>query len=258
MINLLPSAELKKILGISLDFLFPAECTFCKQFLGDERFLIFCKGCWEKVELIKDSICSCCGKPFESKNSFESAPNFLCGRCREGFYHFDKARAIGKYEGVLKEAIHQFKYKATWTGKGKPRLGRHLSEWLADHLSSDLKLSSFDLIIPIPLHKNRKRWRGFNQSEVLAKFLGQRYRVPLNTFHLYRGKETRPQIELSGDERTQNVQGAFGIRDAKELEGKKIILVDDVFTTGATVNESSRVLKKAEVKEILVLTLARV
>jgi ComF family protein len=249
--------SLQKILEAFLDFLFPAECTFCKNFLGEERILNFCKNCWGRVELIKDSVCCGCGRPFPSQNVSETAPDFTCENCRKGLYYFDKARAVGKYEGVLKEAIHQFKYEPTRAGRGKPGLGRHLAKFMIQYLPSDLNLNTFDRIIPVPLHENRKRWRGFNQSEILGKFLGQHYQIPLDTHHLYRIKETQPQVELTGRERIKNVRGAFVVQRAEDLEGKKVVLVDDVFTTGSTVNESSRMLKKAGVREILVLTLAR-
>lgn len=247
----------QKILEALSDFLFPAECTFCKNFLGEERILNFCKNCWRKVELIEDSVCCCCGKPFPSHNVSETAPGFTCENCRKGLYHFNKARAVGKYQGVLKEAIYQFKYEPTRVGRGKPGLGKHLAKLMIHHLPPDLNLTTFDVIIPVPLHKSRKRWRGFNQSEILGRFLGRHYRIPLDTHHLYRIKETRPQVELTGKERIGNVQGAFKVQRAKDLEGKKVVLVDDVFTTGSTVNESSRILKKVGVREILVLTLAR-
>lgn len=249
--------SLQKILEAFLDFLFPAECTFCKNFLGEERILNFCKNCWGRVELIKDSVCCGCGRPLPSQNVSETAPDFTCENCRKGLYYFDKARAVGKYEGVLKEAIHQFKYEPTRVGRGKPGLGRHLAKFMIQYLPSDLNLNTFDRIIPVPLHENRKRWRGFNQSEILGKFLGQHYQIPLDTHHLYRIKETQPQVELTGRERIKNVRGAFVVQRAEDLEGKKVVLVDDVFTTGSTVNESSRMLKKAGVREILVLTLAR-
>lgn len=254
----LDTSNFKKVLGAFLDFLFPAECVFCKNFLGEERLLGFCKGCWEKIELITGSLCACCGKPFVSESISETAPEFTCENCRKSLYHFDKARAVGKYQGVLREAIHQFKYSPSQVGMGKPRLGKPLSELLLRHLPPDLKIQSFDLVMPVPLHKNRKAQRGFNQSEILAKFLSRRYQIPLDTSHLYRMKETQPQVGLSGSERAENVKGAFGIQNAINLKGKKVILVDDVWTTGATVNESSRMLKKAEAKEVLVLTLARV
>jgi len=241
-----------------LDFLFPAECTFCQNFLGEGRFVSFCKSCWGKIKFIQGSLCTCCGRPFESENVLETAPGFLCGSCRNDLYYFDKARAVGKYEGVLKEAIHQFKYKPTRIGMGKPSLGRHLAELMIHHGTPSLNVGSFDAIMPIPLHKSRQRHRGFNQSEVLARFLGHYYRIPLDVDHLYRVKETRPQTGLSGHERAENVKGAFVIRKAEELKGKKIVLIDDVFTTGATVNEASRVLKEAKAGEVLVLTLAKV
>lgn len=114
-----------------------------------------------------------------------------------------------------------------------------------------------DLIVPVPLHPRRLRWRGFNQSLLLAKQVSRRYEVPMDPFVLYRKRETAPQTQLAEDERRRNVRGAFATGPEKPLKGKSLLLVDDVYTSGATVNECSRVLLHAGAKEVYVLTLAR-
>jgi ComF family protein len=114
-----------------------------------------------------------------------------------------------------------------------------------------------DLIIPVPLHPKRLRWRGFNQSLLLARRVSHMYQVPIDPFLLYRNRETPPQTQLTEDERRKNVRGAFAIASGEALKEKNVLLVDDVYTSGATVNECCRVLVRGGAREVYVLTLAR-
>jgi ComF family protein len=114
-----------------------------------------------------------------------------------------------------------------------------------------------ELIIPVPLHPKRLRWRGFNQSVLLARQVSRAYALPIDAFILIRDKETLPQTQLSEEERRKNVRGAFSVRAGGALKAKTILLVDDVYTSGATVNECSRVLTRAGARKVHVLTLAR-
>ena len=120
-----------------------------------------------------------------------------------------------------------------------------------------LKECQVDLIVPVPLHPKRLRWRGFNQSLLLARQVHRLYELPLDPFVLYRDRETAPQTELTEDERRKNVRGAFAIHPGKSLKEKCVLLVDDVYTSGATVNECSRALVRGGAKAVYVLTLAR-
>jgi ComF family protein len=116
---------------------------------------------------------------------------------------------------------------------------------------------SLDAIIPVPLHPKRLRWRGFNQAVLLAREVGRSWQVPVDPFILFRSRETPPQTQLDEGERRKNVRGAFALNPAKSVQGKVLLLVDDVYTSGATVNECSRVLTRAGAREVHVLTLAR-
>ena len=120
-----------------------------------------------------------------------------------------------------------------------------------------LKEWHVDLIVPVPLHPKRLRWRGFNQSLLLARQVSRLYEVPVDPFVLCRERETVPQTQLAEDERRKNVRGAFAITPGKLLKGTSVLLVDDVYTSGATANECSRVLVRAGAREVYVLTLAR-
>lgn len=188
--------------------------------------------------------------PFKSDAALIKSPEFLCGACRKKLPHFKKATAVGVYEGTLSEAIHLLKYQK------KQAMAKHLNTIITDALLQ--RLTDNDIIIPVPLHKRRLNERGFNQSLLIAHYISNRFSIPLCIDGLQRVRWTRPQIELTRDERLRNVKGAFAVKDKMTFNGKRCILVDDVYTTGATVNECAKALKKAGAKEVNVFTIARV
>jgi ComF family protein len=159
------------------------------------------------------------------------------------------ARSLGTYEGSLQEAIHHWKYE------GKTNLTPFFSEWMAEGLKRYWKPDSFDFLIPVPLHTQRLRERGFNQALLLVKELSRRTGIPYRKTILQKKKPTVPQVNLSGAEREKGLRGAFHVVGMEELEGKWVLLVDDVYTTGATVNECSKVLLRGGAKRVDVLTL---
>jgi len=150
------------------------------------------------------------------------------------------------------DAISRLKYG------GLTRLAGPLGNLLAEYQDPDFSLSDNNLIIPVPLHTRRLQERGFNQSLLLARQVSRRRSIPLNFTALHRARQTQPQTQLSGAERRKNVRGAFEVRQAAVVGGKRILLIDDVFTTGATVQECASVLGEAGASEVHVLTLARV
>lgn len=182
--------------------------------------------------------------PFVSQES----ENHLCGRCLKKAPPFRAARSAGIYDGVLLEAIHRFKYN------GKTSLAKPLTMIMADVFPA----IECDLIVPVPLHKTRLKERGFNQSLLLAKGLVRIYNRPMDYLNLERIRATEHQINLKGKERLMNVKDTFAVKDKAPFRDKRILLIDDVYTTGATVAECSKTLKKAGAKSVDVLTLARV
>jgi ComF family protein len=195
----------------------------------------------------------------------QECEDHLCGRCIKKQMPFSSARSIGVYEGVLLDAIHRFKYN------GKNSLSKALVKIMASAIgmqrhrniafektSGAILSSSPDLIVPVPLHKTRLKERGFNQSLLLAKGLARIYHLPIDYLNLKRIRATDHQVNLKGKDRLVNVKGAFAVKDRDAFKGKKVLLIDDVYTTGATISECSKVLKKAGAKEVNVLTLARV
>ena len=231
-----------------LDFFLPAKCPLCGLSSDPSAPDRPCPVCLSQVKFFSSPRCFRCGIGFPSLSDVDH----LCSECLTEERHFSRARAVCGYEGAIMEAISRLKYG------GVTRLAKPLGNLLAEYQDPEFSLSDNDLVIPVPLHTRRLRERGFNQSLLLARQVSRRRSIPLNFTALHRTRETQPQTQLTGAERRKNVRGAFEVRKAEALEGKRILLIDDVFTTGATVQECASVLLGAGASEVHVLTLARV
>jgi ComF family protein len=227
-------------------FLLPAQCLCCEKFLDEGRQGI-CLGCLSEIHWIEPPFCSICGAPFLSKE----VRSHSCSNCLTQKRYFTMARALGAYDGSLQETIHRWKYQ------GKITLTSLFGEWMTEGIYHYWDPTLFDLLIPVPLHPHRLRGRGFNQALLLVKELSRQTGIPYRKRVLQKIKLTIPQVNLSGIERKKEVRGSFHIIGKEELKGKTILLVDDVYTTGATVNECSKVLVAAGAERVDVLTLAR-
>lgn len=236
------------ILKTIIDFIFPPKCAICGKYFRAEKEVVICPNCISQIKYIESPQCSRCGKPFYS----EAAADYHCGDCLTKRRYFNRARAMGCYDGTLRKAIHLFKYKL------KNNLAFSLASLMADRMQSYFVGVAYHLIIPVPLHPGRLRERGFNQSLSLAKFLSTQYKIPLDRYSLTRGKITKPQVGLSERNRKDNVRGAFLLSERSKVVDKNILLLDDVYTSGNTVDECSKVLIKAGAHKVDVLTLARV
>ncbi|MDI7260130.1 MAG: ComF family protein [Thermodesulfobacteriota bacterium] len=226
-------------------FLLPPQCHCCERFLEEGQQGI-CPDCLSKIQWITPPFCTICGIPFVSRE----VENHPCGACVTREKYFTIARALGHYEGPLREAIHRWKYEE------KTHLTTFFGGQLAEGLRRYWDPKSLDFLIPVPLHPKRLRERGFNQVLLLVKELSRRTGIPYQKGLLQKKRPTVPQIDLSGTEREKGVKGSFHIQRKEEVEEKKILLVDDVFTTGATVNECSKVLLTAGAKRVDVFTIA--
>jgi ComF family protein len=166
---------------------------------------------------------------------------------------FDRAFSATPYQDVIKEAIHQFKFHQ------KPALGKYLTSLLISCLPDDIDWTQEYIILPVPLHKTRQRQRGYNQSSIIVKHLARRHHHLEPMFNnLIRVRATEAQWPIKErQQRKQNVKDAFRVRFPERIQGQQLIVIDDIFTTGATVNECSRILKKAGARSVLVLTLSR-
>ena len=238
---------MKDILPGMADILFPSRCPTCHELLHGNRQASFCETCASRIKAIRPPICPACGLPFP----MEEGTNHLCGDCLLSPKAFSIARAVGHYERTLLEAIHLFKYT------GKTAMGTLLGRIMAEHDYPDFLISSYALIMPVPLHSKRLRERMFNQSLMLARVIANTFAIPLDFTSLKRHIYTQPQITLGKKDRQTNVRGAFQVEKSAKVAGGKILLVDDVYTTGSTLNECARVLIQSGAAEVAVLTLAR-
>lgn len=206
-----------------------------------------CPACLAKPEpLLAEFFCVSCRTPF--RNHFPLDTDGRCSLCRHGVQAFDAAYCFGAYEGALRELIHLYKYGRVRT------LAAPLGALLAAGVPRDER---FDLIVPVPLHWRRQWRRGFNQSELLAREIGRRSGVEVRAL-LRRTRATRAQAGLSHSGRRENVRTAFRLRRRTSLDGLRVLLVDDVLTTGSTASACARVLKRAGARRIAVVTVARV
>ena len=235
------------MLNALVNILFPPRCHFCKAFIPDAGALHLCAVCLEASTLIRSPLCKLCGIPFLTAGD----DDHLCGSCITEPPHFTAARAAALFDGPVRELIHRLKYN------GRVQLCRPLGLLTGQQLGSFAESASADLLIPVPLHVKRLRQRGFNQAVLLGEILAREWRLPLSHRNLRRIRWTESQIKLPAAERAANVRGAFAVSEPALIKGKRIILVDDVFTTGSTVAECARVLFKAEATEVCVVTVAR-
>ena len=230
------------------DVIFPPRCLGCVEILPQQYLQTFCPACKEKIKFITGSLCPICGMAF-----FDSpAPDHLCGNCLESKPYFSLARAVAIYETLILDAIHQFKYGRNIS------TGSALASFMAEFCFPNFDFTDYSLILPVPLHIRRLRERGFNQALILAKAIEKKYQIPVNFSLLKRRKFTLTQTGLDKKEREKNIRGAFAVTGNAKIEGKNIILIDDVYTTGATINQCAKTLIKAGANKVAVLTLARV
>lgn len=184
-------------------------------------------------------MCRRCGKPLVSDSSL------TCSECINDEPAFEYARSFGLYDGALRKAINHLKYY------GKRRLAGPLAE-----LMMDMQMPHADAVIPVPLFKSRLRQREFNQSALIARFIAGNLKVQLLINCLMKTRDTSPQVGLRYNERIKNVRNAFTVDNEGSILGKRIILVDDVVTTGSTIRECAKTLKKAGVSHVYVISLA--
>ena len=231
----------------AFDLVFPDECRLCERPLRDASRIPVCPACLALPQPLQSNFfCRACRTPFV--DSYPLDEHDLCTICREGQVNFDAAYSFGSYDGPLRQLIHLFKYAKIES------LGRPLSSLLIRAMPVDQPV---DLVIAMPMHW-RKRWeRGFNQADLLARPLARRYGLPLSTC-LRRKRYTQAQASLSEEQRRENLKDSFVVRKPEGIRGKRVLLIDDVFTTGATLRAAALTLKQAGAAHVSALTLARV
>ena len=244
------SSEAMQVFKALLDLIYPPRCPICRDFLpqrADQHAFGFCETCFEGFTEITSPICPTCGRPFIASGQ----EDHHCEECLRKRPFYDIARAPYLYDGALMTAIHEFKYA------GKSHLASPLGLLLASFSKPWLEAMRDLLVMPVPLHSRRLRERGFNQSLLLARHVALGIGSRLDFLSLRRVRYTKPQTGLKSDERRKNVQRAFEVVDPRAVKKHSIVLIDDVATTGNTLNDCARALKRAGAKEVYGLVLAR-
>lgn len=234
-------------LNAGLGLVYPEVCQVCGAARATPAEGYVCEACRGKVRFAQPPWCERCGRPFEG----DITQAFECTNCREMEWHFDSARSAVLAREPLREVLHRYKYqRAFW-------FEPFLAELLVRAAGPSLSGQSGMLIVPVPLHPTKEREREFNQAERLARRLGAATGLVVNARLLRRVVATRSQTQLSRQERLANVRKAFALGHGQQLNGERIVLLDDMFTTGATTDACARVLKAAGAGEVCVWTLAR-
>ncbi|KJU87142.1 amidophosphoribosyltransferase [Candidatus Magnetobacterium bavaricum] len=236
------STSIHRFLDVFIGLLFPQECPVCLYPSDSFRTAPICSSCWSTIRPITGKCCSVCCTPVVEPSGGDDS--VLCRECEDVRPLYRSALAFGTYEGVLREAIIRYKFSPI----------KRLSRPLGDLICS-LPIPKVDMVMAVPVTKKRLIERGFNQTAILAHRLSREFDIAIVDDAALKIRETGHQVRLSREERLRALQGAFEV--ARDVKDKRILLVDDVLTTGATVNECSKVLLDAGAKEVYVAVLAR-
>lgn len=213
---------IKRIADGLTDILYPRRCPICGEIPGQRGSLI-CPGCAQQVRPLEEPLCKKCGKPLA-----DEAEEF-CPDCRRGNHIYTRGYAALPYTGQIRQSVYQIKYH------NKREYLDYYGPLMAQALEARIRPWQADFLVPVPLHRSRRRKRGFNQAEILARHVGKQLGISVRTDLVRRTRATRPQKELGYRERQNNLKGAFKI-GSDDVKLKKIILVDDIYTTGSTVD----------------------
>ena len=238
----------KSVIGAIRDCIYPPFCLLCDTYCNSDDEVGICSDCLSQIHYIQNPLCNKCGKPF----GHEFIYNHLCGDCLSNQRYFSRARAVGLYSGILRNAVHLLKYQLNHS------LATPLGILMSCRMDNVVGEFPFQAVVPVPLHPKRLRERGFNQALSLARFVSRFHSIPLDRNNLVRTRWTHTQVGLSERKRKENVKGAFVVKKDKNFHNKHILLVDDVYTSGSTVDECAKVLlKDGGARTVQILTLAR-
>ena len=228
-----------------LNILYPRRCPVCHD-IAVPRGQKICTRCRDKLIPVRGSRCCLCSKPLGTSDEE------YCSDCRRIKHHFKRGIGIFPYTSVIQTSLYQLKYGQ------RQEYGLFYGEIAALYAKKEIQQWKIQLLVPVPLHRKRQEKRGYNQAEILAEALGKCLGIPVDAQSLYRKKNTKPQKELDPSERRNNMKDAFSIRrkGAQRISGKNLLLVDDIYTTGTTLDAAAQCLKKAGAGEVFFLTIA--
>ncbi len=238
--------QIQRVLRAIKDLCFPPSCISCEISLPESRLLL-CGQCLGELHFTESPLCFRCGRVFPGRQGGDH----LCSACMKSSLYYNRARSLFIYDDRVSDLVHGLKYSCKTSVLETFNILKTKSRCLDD-------LSTFDYIVPVPLHVKRLRQRGYNQALLLARTFFYEEKNKIKNDILLRIRNTPSQTGLNGVERRKNLKNAFQVSDQKNVSGKNILLVDDVFTTGSTVNECARVLIQAGAGNVDVMTLARV
>ena len=223
-----------------LDLLYPARCPVCHGIIRGRGRV--CNLCRKRLPYIREPRCKKCGKEIDRPEQE------YCRDCQRFSHGFDLGAAVFAYDDIMRRSISQFKYH------NRREYADFYAEEMQECCSHFLKQARPDVILPVPLHRHKKRQRGFNQTELVAKKLGKRMQVPVDTGYLIRKEKTTPQKELTRQQRKANLRKAFALTERKS-EYSRVLIIDDIYTTGATIDAISELLKENGTKYVFFLTI---
>jgi ComF family protein len=232
------------VLEVASSLVFPLECEICKAVLPPLPAVGVCAKCESEIRLIAPPHCLTCGRTLKGNSA-------RCAECLERVFHFDRAYACTPYEGHMKELLHVYKFG------GRKYLANFFIRLMTRFFEEHLDRAEYDAVLPVPVDAERSRERGFNQSALVSAALAKRLGLPHEPALLKRSKSASPQSLLPKEERKSNVVGRFSAGDTTTVRGKRVLLIDDILTTGCTASESARVLKEAGARSVTVLACAR-
>jgi ComF family protein len=241
---------LEGLSGAVASLCFPANCRLCDQLLTDARRMPICAQCVQSFQEIPPGSCDLCGLPGAFDPEFPRVTP-LCADCQKGTFAFQIARSFGFYEGELARAVLLLKHEQI-----EP-LGKWFAVRLAELVRKEGQRMAADVIVPVPLHRQRTKERGFNQVDLVGRPLARILRLRYRPVLLMRSRPRPEKHLLRRKERWEAVRGAFAMRKATRVDNLRILLLDDVLTTGATLDACSRALREAGAKQVLGLTIAR-
>lgn len=234
---------IKRLGAIALDTLYPRTCPVCRDVVTPKGNCV-CTECKEMLPYVAEPVCMRCGRPIDSEQ------DEFCSSCDRKKFSYERGFAVFAYDDVMQQAVADFKYR------NRRELAEFFSAELADVFQKKLSGFGAEAFVPVPIHSARKRYRGYNQAEVLCKSLSEQTGIPVREL-LKRDRKTAPQKELDAADRLRNLEQAISFHPAEQERGmpKTVILVDDIYTTGSTAEACTRVLLRAGVHKVYLLNL---